>query len=302
MQALQELKYIPVRSAVQNRQTKTHTVGVVFEQSLLHTVGFQTFQGMCDRCRERDYNLTIILRSGPDWLHPETAGQFLDRNCDGFIVVGNGGSSTAAMLAAHDLAVVECYNSKEPTDVSYILPDSAAAMRMAVDRLTAQGHRRIAHLGGPVWNTEATLRRESFRQAMRDHGLHECAEQIVQGDEWGLENSPLRPLAGTLPLIEAVLEYAPTAVVCANDPLALDLWAAVQAKGRRIPDDLSITGMDNIPEAGLRGLSSVDGHFMQVGRAAVDALLDQIRFGKRGVKTLLPVTFVERDSIAAPSR
>src|SRR5262249_52533470 len=150
-------------------------------------------------CRERDYNLTIILRSAPDWLHSETAAQFLDRNCDGFILVGRGDSPIAPMLVAHDLAVVECYNGKEPTDVSYVLPDSVAAMRLAVERLVALGHRRIAHLGGPVWNTEATLRRESFRQALRDHGLHEGAEQIVQGDEWGGENSPVRPLAETRP-------------------------------------------------------------------------------------------------------
>ena len=299
-QALQELNYIPVRSAIQNRHVETHTIGVVFVfvQDMLLTVGYRTFKGMCDRCRQRDYNLTVILRSAPNWLAPETEAQYLDRRCDGYIFVGQNRPELSKFLISQQLPVVECYSVDPPPGVVRVLPDSAAASRIAVEFLAKRGHSRIAHLAGPHGHLEAELRRQAFQDTMRAQGNNAFADCIIQGDSWGRDFTKERPMPEIRPLTDAVLATGATAVVCANDPLALDLWQAAEEKGLRVPEDISILGMDNTEQGDYQGLTTIDFDFEAIGGAAVDALI-AVKQGADYLEAsrVMPVTLVERRSV-----
>jgi DNA-binding LacI/PurR family transcriptional regulator len=91
-------------------------------------------------------------------------------------------------------------------------------------------------------------------------------------------------------------------VVCANDGLALDLWCLANEGGLRVPQDLSVTGMDNTSEGGHHGLTSVDGCFEDVGRAGVKALMAMLGGGSaEEASRVVPVQIVERSSVARPS-
>ena len=63
-----------------------------------------------------------------------------------------------------------------------------------------------------------------------------------------------------------------TAVLCANDLYALAVWRLAEEKGLRVPEDISIVGMDNLAQGAERGLTSVAPCFEQIGSAAVDAI------------------------------
>jgi LacI family transcriptional regulator len=303
LQSIHDLDYVPVRAAAQNRHVTTHAIGVVFLWEMEAAVSYPTFFGMCHRARELDHDLTVFLRSEPDWVKPGTEAQFLDRRCDGFIFVGDKQREISAALIRQNIPVVECFSVHPVAGAAHIISDNASGMRQAVQYLVGVGHRRIAHLAGARGNSEAEARCVGYRDAMCEIGLPEFADCIVQADTWGDFWGFGKEDKGMLsrPFVEAVLKKDVTAVVCTNDLFALALWRMAEEKGLRVPEDLSITGMDNIMEGTLRGLTSVGQPFEQIGQAAVNAVIDILK-GVEAVEAsrVLPVELIRRASVVPP--
>ncbi len=94
-----------------------------------------------------------------------------------------------------------------------------------------------------------------------------------------------------------------TAVFAANDQMALGLLRALHERGRKVPEDVSVIGFDDIPEAGsfLPPLTTVHQDFAEVGRRCVEGVLRQMRHDttEHGT-TLVPTRLVVRDSTAPP--
>ena len=202
---------------------------------------------------------------------------------------------------------MECYSVAPAPGVARVLGDNIDAMRQAVTHLAEFGHERIAHLAGPHSNLEAQERMEGFRAAMRATFGPDCWDDVVQGDTWGeprhLPGGGEETSEQARPLAEAILAMNVTAVVCANDWLALALWQAASERGIRVPQDLSLTGMDNTLPAAYKGLTSVATPFEQIGRAAVDAFLTLQNGGNSAqASRVLPVELIQRSSVAVPNR
>jgi LacI family transcriptional regulator len=308
LRAVQELNYIPVRSAIQNRHVSTNAIGVVFLQDMEGAVGYPTFLGMCARARQLDYDLTIFLRSEPNWVRPGSEAQFLDRRCDGFIFVGDNRPEISEALVGHKVPIVECYSVAPPPGVARILADNLQAMELSVQYLVGQGHTRIAHLGGPTDNLEANERADGYRAAMISLTGQSPEEWLVRcstwGDLWGFGPGSDEGATGadTIPFADQILATGATAVVCANDLQALALWRLAEERGLHVPQDISIIGMDNIAQAAYQGLTSVAIPFHQIGRVAVDALMHIIRGGTGDeASRILAVDLVKRDSVAPPA-
>lgn len=307
LQAVHDLDYVPVRTAAQNRHVITNAIGVVFLWEMEGVVSYPTFFGMCRRARQLDHDLTIFLRSQPDWVKPGTEAPFLDRRCDAFIFVGDKRREVSEVLVRNHVPVVECFSVSPPPGAARILSDNAAGMHQAVRHLAERGHARVAHLAGPVGNPEAVVRRGAFQDAVRALGLPARAGWVVQADTWGDFWGFDKEDAGVLtrPAVEAALrlvaEEGVTAVVCANDLFALALWRMAEERGLRVPEDLSLTGVDNMDEGALRGLTSIAQPFAQIGYAAVDAAIALLGGGSAAeASRVLPVELIERRSVAAP--
>ncbi len=307
LEALQELNYIPVRSASQNRHIETNVIGVIFLQDMHGFVGEQTFWGMSARAREKDQDLLVILRSQPEWMAPDVSAQFLDRRCDGYIIIGSYQPRLSAMLAAHQVPVVECYSVHPPPGVARVTCDDRGAIRQAVELLWQRGHRRIAHLGGPIGDVEADLRADTFCAAMEEKtvmdekGDAEFGPIMARGNHWGSADPANRPTPEARALVDTILEAKVTAVVCASDGLALDLWQAAMDQGLRVPQDLSITGLDNVQEGRSKGLTSVDTSFYRIGQTAVTALLSLVRgMAPEEAGAVVPAKLIERASVGPP--
>jgi DNA-binding LacI/PurR family transcriptional regulator len=95
-----------------------------------------------------------------------------------------------------------------------------------------------------------------------------------------------------------------TAVFAANDHLALGILRALSERGRRVPQDVSIVGFDDVPEAAyfIPPLTTIRPDFAAVGRASLTLLLDQIRSDRPAASrhTIAP-TLVHRSSVAEPA-
>ncbi len=135
------------------------------------------------------------------------------------------------------IVVVEGDLTRAPWTVGI---DQVAGARLATRHLLELGHREIVHLGGPVDFTEARARRDSWRSEMVAAGLRPM--EPIMGD-WSAAGGYARgQRLATDPEV--------TAVFAANDQIAIGLLRALHEAGRRVPQDVSVVGFDDLPETG----------------------------------------------------
>lgn len=175
--------------------------------------------------------------------------------------------------------------------------DDKAGIAAAVDHLVELGHTRIAHIGGPDVYLHATGRRRSWERAMRRHGLRPSG--FVAADFTAAGGA-----AATRSLLEATTRR-PTAVIYANDLMAIAGMAVAQRLGLDVPGDLSIVGFDDAELSAYLhpALTTVRTDAFGFGRAAAQTLLTSIDGGPTADRELPAAQLVVRGSTTqAPQR
>ncbi len=170
--------------------------------------------------------------------------------------------------------------------------DQEAGARGATAHLIGLGHRRILHLTGPLGWFEAQARVAGYTHELEAAGL--AVPALLEGD-WSAES-------GYRAAQSFVRDPDATAVFASNDQMALGVYHAAREAGRRIPEDLSVVGFDDIPEAAhfWPPLTTVLQDFTELGRRSVERLVAEIEGGEvPGPASLLPELIV-RASTAAP--
>lgn len=197
-----------------------------------------------------------------------TIGTVRDLRVEGLLVIGSVPDGAALAELVDDLPVVMASAPAAGLRADAFRTDDRAGMRLAVEHLAGQGHRRIVHVGGrggPV----AADRLAGFRAAMRAHGLdpgHVAACGFSEAEGYR---------ATSLLLGRA---DPPTAVVAVNDLAAVGAMSAAADRGLRVPDDLAVTGYDDSSLAEIRqiSLTSVNPDTRRIGELAADRLVGRI--------------------------
>jgi LacI family repressor for deo operon, udp, cdd, tsx, nupC, and nupG len=172
--------------------------------------------------------------------------------------------------------------------------DNVAAAAAATVHLVRLGHRSIAIVTGPPGNPVVKDRVRGYRQQMQRAGLPVLAEHQVIGD-FSLESG----YRGMQQLL--ALSRKPTAVFCANDEMAMGAIRAVKESGRRVPEEISIVGFDDLRFAEYVDppLTTVRQARHEIGETAMRLMLE-VFAGRGGAKTVvLPHQLVVRGSTRA---
>lgn len=180
---------------------------------------------------------------------------------------------------------------------SAVLVKQKSGSRMATQHLIDLGHRQIACLRASLAYRAARLRYQGWLSTLKAAELNPgpCVEA-----DWSSRGG-----------FEAARELIKnhwgkfTALVVANDQMALGAIRAFREAGASIPDEISIVGFDDIPESGffLPPLTTVQQDFVKIGKLGVQCLLEQIGSGGAGLRTYTVVpTFIERASTAPGPR
>jgi LacI family transcriptional regulator len=177
--------------------------------------------------------------------------------------------------------------------MSNLAVDYAMGITEAVRHLVELDHRKIAYLGGPNRLPSAAKRLEAFRNALA---------QVLPGVEpYGIYEGDFK-LDGGRRIAREILaggESLPTAIITANDMMALGVMQECRAAGVLIPRDISIIGFDDIAFASLASppLTTVCLPRVELGRRAVEALLMTIdEPAHQGVQLRIPTYLVKRGS------
>ena len=193
------------------------------------------------------------------------------------------------VLSAH--APAEDETAGLPT----VYSDDAPAIAELVGRIAEAGHTRIAHVAGPAQYVHGRIRREAFTAAMREHGLENSL--VVEGDFTASAGRD-----ATAQLLDG--EDPPTAILYANDMMAIAGLSLAHSRGMRVPEELSISGYDDSElSAHLSpALTTVSTGAVQRGEIAVRTLLAAI--GGEDPQNILAdhTVVVPRGSIAVAPR
>lgn len=179
--------------------------------------------------------------------------------------------------------------------VAAVIPDDQAGMALVVDHLFQLGHRAIGHVAGPSETSTGSRRSSGFLAAMKAHGLK--PGRVVEAASYTIAAGAVA--GGSL----LARSPRPTAVVAANDLVALGVLDAAAAMGLSCPGDVSIVGFNDMPfvDRLTPSLSTVRVDVYEIGMRASRLLLSMIEEPQTRPETIMigPQLMV-RGSTAAP--
>lgn len=286
-QAMTTLGYRPHRAARALRTGRSQTIGLVV--TTLATVGnSRMLQATAEAAAERGYALTLVTAAHGV---AEAFDRLAEQEVDGAIVLNEASALVSAAQRPTGLRLVVV---DAPTGAGFtsVHSDHAGGAAAATRRLLGLGHTTVRHLAGPADSFAAVERERGWRETLAAAGIHLPA--VVRGD-WSADSG----YAAGRELASA------TAVFCANDQMALGLLRAVSESGRRVPEDVSVIGFDDVPEAAnyRPPLTTIRQDFTALAQRAVSALVDAIEgMPEAEGAAVIPTDLLERASTAESVR
>ena len=159
--------------------------------------------------------------------------------------------------------------ANEEWDFPYVDVDGSRGIRLAVDHLIAKGHERIGLISWPKGSRIGDLRTNGYLEAMQDAKLPVSENWIAH-----TANTLERSLDATRQLLSG--KPRPTAIVCANDAMALGAKRYIESIGLEIGTDVALTGYDDTPIAEIIGLTSIRQPIAMIASSVVELLLADI--------------------------
>lgn len=247
-----------------------------------------------EAAREAGYFVSMATIKRPNARNmSELLDHLVGQAVEGIVVIAPQTEVIDAVLSFATPVPVVLYSGAQSASlgVQTVSLDQVEAGRMAVRHLAELGHTRIAHVSGPLDWTDAKERLTGWKQECKDLGLQ--AVPLVQSD-WSAER-------GYEAGVHLVRSGAPTAVFAANDMIALGLIRAFTELGLRVPQDISVIGVDDMPGASnfIPPLTTIHHHFAHLGRKIIESLLTVLDGGEPAQVVLKP-DLVVRSSTAAP--
>jgi DNA-binding LacI/PurR family transcriptional regulator len=239
------------------------------------------------------YSVILCNSDGSEEKEVTYLNVLLSKQVDGLILMSLGSSLNALELALDaDAPVIVVDRELDDERADQILINNEQGGYFAGQYLTKLGHRQIVCIGGPTTLALGIDRMNGFRRALEEAKVGLPAEAIAYGDfQYNSGEAAMETL------LARDLRF--TAVFAANDMMAFGAISVLHRAGRRVPDDISVIGFDDIPlsQGWLPSLTTVAQPTLDLGRLSIQALLARIRSpSKPRIRIILPTRLVERES------
>jgi LacI family transcriptional regulator len=303
LEAARRLDYVPDRNAARLRNRRSECIAVGYSSHTL-AVGSGTFygsvvRGITDVLEAHGYSMRLVLLDGVG-VPTSTEGGYRrplhGLDVDGLLVMNWLDAALMQNLGALGAPLVAIDASGAYPDVPAVDNDDRGGVESAIDYLAGLGHRRIAFLNG-------ALDYPFEREALAGY-LAVCERHGLLVEPRLLRTSDYSVASGRAAMSEVLRSGSPpTAVFAVDDESAAGAMQAIANAGLRIPDDVSVVGMDDVPlAAALRpALTTVRIDTEELGRRGAQMLL-QIVAGTQlePPRVILPTRLVVRESAAPP--
>ena len=265
--AARELNYRPNHLARSLRQQRSYTIGVVVPE-ISEGYAALVMSGIEDHLLQEGYFYFVVSHRHRDELIEEYPLLLQQRAVEGLIAVDT------AITSAPQVPTVAVSGHRELPGVTNIVLDHARAAALAMEHLTNLGHRQMAFIKGQAFSSDTAIRWEAVRNAAQELGVR-INERLV-GQLEGESSSPELGYQVTKKLLASGENF--TALFAFNDISAIGAIQALREAGRRIPQDVSVVGFDDIQSAAFQNpaLTTVRQPLREMGMLAAATLLRRI--------------------------
>lgn len=272
LQAAEKLGYVPNPQARSLAGGRSNLIGVLVP-GIDNGYISELVRGIDEELAKSDYNLIVYTTRRQTGRESVYAATIMNGAADGLLlVVPMVSASYLPLLREHQFPLVMIDQSDMTGKSSFVDATNWQGAYDATQYLIRLGHQRIGFIAGLSGTTSAADRLEGYLTALSDHGIQNDSSLIEPGNyiERGGYEAALKLLD---------VPNRPTAIFAANDLSAFGVMEAVQQRGLRIPEDISLVGFDNLPQASLvyPKLTTIHQPLEQMGQVAVKMLLEQIQ-------------------------
>lgn len=290
--AMRELDYRPNSAARALRRGSFNTIGVIMFG--FSSVGnLRTLEAVSIAAANADYLINVIPVPHPTPREVELVfSQLSDHPVDGLIIIIESHVLRAAdfeMPVGVPIVIMDSMKGDRPI----VDNDQTLGARQATTHLLSLGHRTVWHIAGPAASVSSIRREESWRTVLTEAGA--TVPEVLYGD-WTADS-------GYRHGVQLAARDDVTAIFVANDQMALGVMRAMHENGRRVPEDVSVVGFDDVEEAAnyWPPLTTVRQDFIEIGRRGVATLINSIRRERVPVDTdPVATTLIIRASTAPP--
>lgn len=298
-QAIEQLKYFPNTHARSLVSGRSRILGIIVE-NITNPFFPELIQSFEEIAVAHGYEILVSSTNGDPAVLTNCVRRMLERKVEGVAVLSFGAEEPVLDQLVHrDIPMVLAEFRLDDPKVSTILLDYSTGIRAAIKHLIDLGHSRIGFLAGPHKLHSAITRENDFRAAMQDAGLSIQKKCVIECDH------TLKGGVAGFGQLQA-LASRPTAILCSNDMTAIGVLRAAYMAGLRVPDDVSVIGLDDIDfaEFTLPPLTTIRLSRADLARAAFEALRQQAEESgnpKLQREFLVSTSLVVRGSTAAPA-
>jgi LacI family transcriptional regulator len=294
-EAATSLRFSPNVAARSLSTSRTHTIGVLLPD--LHGEFFsEVIRGIDQAAQRQGYHVLVSSSHNAPAEISAALGAMRGR-VDGVAIMSpviDGTTLATELPPSLPLVLLNCAGGQE--DVDSLGIDNHGGAYAMTRHLVALGRQRIAFIRGPRGNGDAEARLSGYRDALRDAGAESRSEWVYDGD--------FRKGAG-LAAVERLLATSPRpdALFASNDAMAIAAMSALRGAGLRVPEDVAVTGFDDIPVARFMNpsLTTVRVDIAGLGARAVRTLIHAVghKNAHARVRETLATTLVVRASCGA---
>lgn len=291
--AVDSLGYSPNFGAKALATKRTNTIGAIIPTmaNAIFARGLQAFQETLGT-----HGATLLVASS--YYDPEIEEQqirsMIARGADGLLLIGQSRSERVyEFIKRQNIPIVIAWSYDKNSEHNMVGFDNTAASRTLTQRAIEMGHKRFAFMSAERrHNDRARDRVEGAKQALSAANIDPDSMPVVE-TPYSIEESGVA--------FEALLKSPnkPTVVMCGNDVQAVGALKKARELGLRVPEDISITGFDDLEITTIvePGITTVHVPHRQMGQAAAEILIHENPDTQR---IELPTYTVERGSLAAP--
>ena len=272
MAAIRDLGYSPNFGARAMAARRTNTIGAIIPtmENAIFARGLQAFQ---EELREHGFTMLVASSSYQPELEEEQIRSLVARGADALLLIGHERDPEIyRFLEAQQVPILVAWAYSPEVNRASVGFDNRSSMNNLAKEVLARGHTNLALISAPfTMNDRAGGRLEGIRDAMKDAGLDPEDLKVVI-TPYGIENGAVA--------FETLMKAddRPTAVFCGNDVLAVGALRRAREMGIRVPEDVSVTGFDDIELAQVvyPPLATVHVPHREMGRQAARALVDMV--------------------------
>src|SRR5215475_9950639 len=265
--AARELNYRPNHLARSLRQQRSFTIGVVVPE-ISEGYAALVMSGIEDHLLQENYFYFVVSHRHREELIDQYSLLLQQRAVEGLIAVDT------AITGAAQVPLVAVSGHREVPGVTNIVLDHARAAQLAMEHLTQLGHRHIAFIKGQEFSSDTAVRWEAVRNSANELGIG-IKDKLV-GQLEGESSSPELGYQVAKDLLGQGEKF--TALFAFNDISAIGAIQALREAGKRVPEDVSVVGFDDIQSAAFQnpGLTTVRQPLREMGMLAAETLLERI--------------------------